>query len=67
MPRSLSTINPEAVKRSNENTRKIISKLLVNEDLRMPQKDTKLDPEAQAERDKLLKRITPKVEPIVST
>ena len=66
MPRSLSTITPEAVKRSNENTRRIISRLLVNEDLRIPQKETKLDPEAQAERDKLLKRITPKVAPIVS-
>ena len=66
MPRSLSTITPAAVKRSNENTRKLISRLLVNEDLRIPQKDTKLDPEAQAEREKLLRRITPKINPIVS-
>ncbi|XP_063679311.1 uncharacterized protein LOC134814904 [Bolinopsis microptera] len=65
MPRSLSTITPAAVKRSNENTRKLISRLLVNEDLRIPQKDTKLNPEAQAEREKLLRRITPKINPIV--
>ena len=65
MPRSLHSLTPEAVKRRSETTKKLIAKLLVNEDLRIPPKDTKLAPELQAEKDKLLKRITPKVAPIV--
>ena len=66
MPRSLDTLNPEAIKKSNENTRKMISRLLVDVDLRLPQKDTMLSLEAKTEKEKLLKRITPKVKPMVS-
>ena len=65
MPRSLDSLTPEAIKRSNDNTKKMISRLLVDVDLRLPQKDSKLSAEAHAEKEKLLKRITPKVKPMV--
>ena len=66
MPRSLSTITPEAIRRSNETTKKLISRLLVDVDLKIPPKDSKIDAKEKLARERNLKRITPKIRPIVS-